>query len=138
MRHATSSLSMGQQLFALKHRFPNSSITHNKGKLTWEARLTPTEGCETYELRLTWSRGRFPEVWARAGALERCEDLGSIPHQFGFDDKSKSVKLCLQRRDWDSGQLIADTYVSWAMEWLVFFELWLATGEWLGGGEHVA
>ena len=35
----------------------------------------------------------------------------------GFDEKSKSVKLCLQRRDWDSGQLIADTYVPWAMEW---------------------
>lgn len=105
--------------------------------MTWKATLTPTEGCETYELRLTWSKGKFPEVWARAGALERCEDLGSIPHQFGFDEKSKSVKLCLQRRDWDSGQLIADTYVPWAMEWLVFFELWLATGEWLGGGDHV-
>ena len=60
-------------------------------------------GCETYELCLTWSRGQFPEVWARAGALERCEDLDSIPHQFGFDEKSKSVKLCLQRQDWDSG-----------------------------------
>ena len=103
MRHTTRSLTMGQQLFALKRRFPNSSVTHSKGKLTWKATLTPAEGCETYELRLTWSKGRFPEVWARAGALERCEDLGSIPHQFGFDEKSKSVKLCLQRRDWDSG-----------------------------------
>lgn len=34
--------------------------------------------------------------------------------------------------------LLADTYVPWTMEWLVDFELWLATGEWLGGGEHPA
>ena len=59
-----------------------------------------------------------------------------MPHQFGFDEKSKSVKLCLQRRDWDSEQLIADTYMPWAMEWLVFFEPWLATGEWLGDGQQ--
>ena len=60
MRHAARSLSMGQQLFALKHRFPNSSVTHSKGKLTWEAMLTPTEGCETYELSTDLEQGTIP------------------------------------------------------------------------------
>lgn len=32
---------------------------------------------------------------------------------------------------------IADTLVPWASEWLLFYELWLATdGQWLGEGEH--
>jgi hypothetical protein len=32
---------------------------------------------------------------------------------------------------------IADTLVPWASEWLFDYELWLATGEWYGGGiEH--
>jgi hypothetical protein len=31
---------------------------------------------------------------------------------------------------------IADTIVPWAALWLVFYEYWLATGLWLGGGEH--
>ena len=136
MRHTPKTLSMGKQLFALKSRFPSSRVTHDKGKLVWTTEITPADGCETYNLRLTWSKGRFPEVWASGGALERCDDFGSIPHKFGFDAKAKSVNLCLQRRDWNGRQLIADTYVPWAMEWLVFFELWLATGEWLGGGEH--
>jgi len=29
---------------------------------------------------------------------------------------------------------IADTIIAWASEWLFFYELWLATGEWHGGG----
>ncbi|MDY0295864.1 MAG: hypothetical protein RB296_00975 [Acidobacteriota bacterium] len=32
--------------------------------------------------------------------------------------------------------IIAKTIVPWASEWLIFYELWLATGEWLGGGIH--
>ena len=31
---------------------------------------------------------------------------------------------------------IADTIVPWACEWLLHYEIWLATGEWHGGGEH--
>lgn len=33
-------------------------------------------------------------------------------------------------------KLLADTIIPWTVEWLYFYELWLATGEWLGGGEH--
>jgi len=31
--------------------------------------------------------------------------------------------------------LIADTTVPWTAEWLANYEVWLATGEWHGGGE---
>ena len=34
-------------------------------------------------------------------------------------------------------KLISNTIIPWTIEWLYFYELWLATGEWLGGGEHV-
>jgi hypothetical protein len=39
------------------------------------------------------------------------------------------------RRGW---MLLAYTVVPWTSEWLVFYELWLITGEWLGGGTHPA
>ena len=32
--------------------------------------------------------------------------------------------------------LIADTIVPWTCEWLIHYEIWLATGEWHGGGEE--
>ena len=31
---------------------------------------------------------------------------------------------------------IADTILPWTSLWLYFYELWHATGQWLGGGEH--
>ena len=31
---------------------------------------------------------------------------------------------------------LATTIVPWCSEWLFYYELWLATGEWLGGGVH--
>ncbi|MGH8092034.1 MAG: hypothetical protein ACREIF_00990 [Chthoniobacterales bacterium] len=29
---------------------------------------------------------------------------------------------------------LADTIVPWTSRWLYFYEIWLATGEWMGGG----
>lgn len=31
---------------------------------------------------------------------------------------------------------LSDTYIAWTAEWLGYFEDWLATGEWAGGGRH--
>ena len=31
---------------------------------------------------------------------------------------------------------IAETIIPWASEWLLHYEIWLATGEWQGGGIH--
>jgi hypothetical protein len=31
---------------------------------------------------------------------------------------------------------LAMTVIPWISEWLYFYELWLVTGEWLGGGTH--
>jgi hypothetical protein len=45
--------------------------------------------------------------------------------------------LFLGNREWHVSIPIADTLVPWASEWLLFYELWLATGgPWLGEGEH--
>jgi hypothetical protein len=32
---------------------------------------------------------------------------------------------------------IALTIIPWLLEWLVYYEAWLVTGEWLGGGVHI-
>lgn len=34
----------------------------------------------------------------------------------------------------DRKDLISDTIIPWVADWLLYYELWLATGEWLGGG----
>lgn len=51
---------------------------------------------------------------------------------------SKSAGMCefegCNKRLFFDG--IANTIIPWTIEWLYYYELWLATGEWLGGGDH--
>lgn len=32
--------------------------------------------------------------------------------------------------------LLAKTILPWTAEWLLHYEVWLVTGEWVGGGVH--
>jgi hypothetical protein len=47
--------------------------------------------------------------------------------------------LCLfnpEKREWNPEQRLGDTILPWACIWLYFYEIWLATGDWKGGGDH--
>ena len=64
-------------------------------------------------------------------------DAPDFPHNYGIDRKKREVELCLYRgQEFTSRKLLAETIIPWAIEWLYFYEGWLATGKWLGGGEH--
>ena len=32
--------------------------------------------------------------------------------------------------------MLTESYIPWAIEWTEFYELWLLTGTWYGGGVH--
>lgn len=56
-----------------------------------------------------------------------------IPHLY------PNGSLCLYYPDyneWHANDSWADSIIPWTSLWLYFFELWIATGEWLGGGIH--
>jgi hypothetical protein len=56
-----------------------------------------------------------------------------LPHTYD----TKRQRLCLFKPhcgEWNSSMLIADTIVHWAIEWLYYYENWVYTGKWLGGG----
>ncbi len=60
-----------------------------------------------------------------------------VPHLYD----QETQRLCLfmpKYEEWKPFMYISETIIPWASEWLVFYELWLSTGEWLGGGEHLS
>jgi hypothetical protein len=62
----------------------------------------------------------------------RTRDGESLPHVWSHHRRL----LCLHRaEDWNPKHLIANTIVPWAAEWFLFYEIWLITGEWDGGGD---
>lgn len=102
-----------------------------RGQLVWTGELTPSPVCETYLVRVSWDGSRRrprvkvlrPQLRRRAGE--------KLPHVFG------DGSLCLHfNGEWLSTMPISESIIPWASEWLYFYELWLATGDWLGGGHE--
>jgi hypothetical protein len=69
------------------------------------------------------------------------QDEVPLPHVFFEKEDITLSPLCLFDPDngqWSPADLIAEKIVPWAVDWLVCYEGWLATGRWHGGGRHAA
>lgn len=99
--------------------------------LTWVGPVTPTASSATYELLLDLRLQRSPLIYVVRPHLEALPGE-HLPHVYPFNT------LCLYygAEEWDASHPLADL-VGWACEWLLFYEVWLASGEWLGGGIHL-
>jgi uncharacterized protein len=62
-----------------------------------------------------------------------------VPHVYRLGHKPEFPALCLfdpKQDEWSPDEFIADKIIPWAIKWLFYYEVWLATGEWQGGGRH--
>lgn len=67
------------------------------------------------------------------------EEEAPLPHVYFQKPDYRLSPLCLfdpEANEWDQSMLIADTTVPWAIRWLASYEMWEATGRWIGGGRH--
>ncbi len=129
MRRAPTGRSVAQQALALRARYPEGRVDLRRGRLTWTGRLTPTSLSRTYAVEVRYRDRSFPQVRVLEPELD--SRLGeSLPHVY------REGTLCLHlRNDWFPSMSIADSIVPWSAEWLAFYEIWKATGDWHGGGE---
>jgi len=64
-------------------------------------------------------------------------DDPDLPHKYRVDKDRQEIELCLfYGWDFTTQMLITDTIIPWTIEWLYYYEIWLSTGEWCGGGKH--
>ncbi len=111
--------------------WPNFISQVRNGVLTSEGELLPNELCATYRVLITLSGGDYPEVRVVTPSLKSREEGVLIPHMY------EQERLCLYlpgSGEWTRANPIAMTIVPWTSLWLYFYEVWRATGEWLGGG----
>ena len=62
-----------------------------------------------------------------------------LPHVYFRGPDYGLSPLCLfdpKAGEWAPTMLIADTTIPWAARWLACYEVWEATGKWVGGGRH--
>jgi hypothetical protein len=105
--------------------------------LTWRCTVSPTPLSRTYRLRIEYHRGLTPKVFVEDPDLSELAEGRRLPHVY----EQRPAQLCLYlpgSGEWHHGLLISRTIIPWATLWLFYFEEWLASGEWKGGGMHPA
>lgn len=129
---ASPPISLAAQQGHLLRRYPDSRVVRRRERLIWSGMLTPAEYTATYDLLIDHQIGKPPLVYVIRPRLRLVNGQG-LPHVYPLN----TLCLFLGNREWHESIPIADTLVPWTSEWLLFYELWLATGgEWLGEGEH--
>jgi len=126
-----------QQKAALCAAYPDGKCDiENRKKLSWFGKIQPTPISQEYSVCLVWEPSASPKVWVIGDELQKLDDP-NFPHKFEIDVEKKMVRLCLYHyQEFNSCEILANTIIPWTIEWLYFYEMWLATGEWHGGGVH--
>jgi len=95
--------------------------------------LQPTPVSETYKVRIEYAIKNAPKVWVESPKLRRRIEAERIPHTYDDD------RPCLYLPSagyWRSDKKLAQTIIPWLCLWLFYYEAWLVTGDWQGGGAH--
>jgi hypothetical protein len=100
----------------------------------WTCPVKPTALSNIYTIKINYHVGKFPKCYIiNPKKLPLAEGATRLPHTYD----SQKQQLCLfypYYREWDSTKPIAITIVHWAIQWLFFYEIWVFTGKWNGGG----
>ncbi len=125
-----------QQVAVLKSQYniDNSRWSIRPHGFTWLFNLTPTALSDTYTLKMEYNEPFFPQVYVVSPKpLQLAEGAKKLPHTYD----TKRQRLCLfnpRHGEWNSTMLIANTIFHWTIEWLYYYENWVYTGKWIGGG----
>jgi hypothetical protein len=102
--------------------------------LIWDYRDRPTPLSREYSVRITFQRSETPDVFIMDPDLSELAGGRAVPHVY-----HDPLRLCLilpGAHEWTGTMRIDQTFVPWATTWLYYFEEWLLSDEWKGGGKH--
>jgi hypothetical protein len=131
----------------MKRAFPQMRLLFRSSwGVCWQG---PLRGADfDYEVRILYLNGNdigrcevaahcwFPEVVIVDPPLRKRHGDNYVPHVYDTDGEPILCLFDARAEEWDQGMSVADTIIPWAAKWLFFYELWLATGQWEGGGRH--
>jgi hypothetical protein len=131
VRRSPKPLTLAEQAQSL--RASDFKVSINRGSLRGVGLLRPGLLFAVYRVEVQYSDHGVPEVFVLEPGLVALH--GPIPHTYApKPPRHPRRSLCLYTGKWHPCDRISDTIVPWTAEWLAYYEVWLATGEWLGGG----
>lgn len=103
--------------------------------LTWEFLVRPTPLSREYRARLAFRLNDSPHVFIDQPNLQVLAEGRRLPHVY----QQRPTRLCLYlpgSYEWAPWMRIDRTIIPWTALWLLYFEEWLASDKWAGGGRH--
>jgi hypothetical protein len=103
--------------------------------LRWNFSVRPTVLSRTYAIALECRPSGALAVYVRSPNLVELAGHRRLPHVYS----QWPTQLCLYlpgTGEWHRGRSIAETIVPWTYLWLHYFEEWLVSDDWQGGGVH--
>jgi hypothetical protein len=97
--------------------------------LSWGYVVAPTPLSRCYAARIEYRQGASPEVFVDDPDLASLSEGRRLPHVY----QQRPTRLCLYlpgSPGWGSWMRLDQTL------WLFYFEEWLISGKWAGGGVH--
>lgn len=118
--------------------WPGAQVQFRQGKeLRFVFSVSPTLMGRSYRCMLRVPRSGYPSMVVLEPDLKSLAGDRCIPHTYMHQGKGTELCLWLPRElQWNSGMRLSETYLPWTAEWLDYFEEWLETDSWAGGGAH--
>lgn len=104
------------------------------GRLFWTYDASPSPLSRIYRVHIEMGQDLWPEIFVRDPDLDALAGSRDLPHVY-----HNPTRLCLYlpgTREWQPWLRLDQTIVPWTALWLFYFEDWLASGAWKGGGIH--
>ncbi|MEQ8472557.1 MAG: hypothetical protein RIC35_15305 [Marinoscillum sp.] len=121
------------QLAALKAKMPGCDLYLNKNYLRARGKVQPTPRSIWYSYEIKYRFRENITIFIKEPLIKTELNGKKAEHLY------KDGSLCLffpKAKEFDSKKLIVDYIVPWIALWLFFYEIWLVTGYWKGGGIH--
>ncbi len=131
-----NSVTPAQQLFRLRRNAIYGGEGHvSHDVLTWRYLRRPSIFSRKYLLRINFKRGDIPQIFVDDPDLKLLADGRTLPHVYN----QRPLELCLYlpgTGEWTPKSFIDETIMPWADLWLYYYEEWLFSDDWKGGGMH--
>ena len=105
------------------------------GRLTWDFEARPTALSRVYGGRVIYRQDATPHVLVFRPDLVDLAGGRKLPHVY----QERPTRLCLylpRAKEWNGSMSLSETIVPWTILWLFYFEEWLMSDDWKGGGVH--
>ncbi|WP_219320424.1 hypothetical protein [Methylovirgula sp. HY1] len=127
-------LTLAQQFVNLKSNPVCAGHGHLRcAHLIWRYEASPSPLSRLYGIRIELMHELSPRIFVESPDLQLLAGGRRLPHV--YDQNPPRLCLYLPRaHEWQPWMRLDQTIVPWTALWFFYFEEWLASDEWKGGG----